>query len=172
MKFQLQFNKDVYNQQMDLLFDLAWKRKKEYYRNSQYFGFILLIIGCVLIFNRPSFFNFAIIVFGLSILIPYFYYYFKIKSVYKKLETEKAREIEASKKQNTMFWEFTETCLIMESEGFERKLNWEEFIAHLVKENNLLMFTKNYEPYILGEIEIGKENFKMIIDFVNAKISH
>ena len=172
MKFQLKFDKDVYNQQMDLLFDLAWKRKKEFYRNSQYFGFILLIIGCALIFERPSFFNFAIIIFGLSILIPYFYYYFKIKSIYKKLETEKAIQIEAAKKHNTIFWEFTETCLIMESEELKKKLNWEEFIIHLVKENNLLMITKSYEPYVLGETEVGKDNFKMIVDFVNAKISH
>ena len=157
---------------MDLLFDLAWKRKTEYYKNSHYFGFILLVIGAFLIFERPSFFGFAILIFSLGILIPYFYYYFKVKSLYRKLETEKALEIEASKNQNLVFWEFTETCLIMESEGNQRKLNWEDFVTQLVKENNLFMFTKENEPIILGEVEVGKDNFKMIVDFVGAKICH
>jgi predicted membrane protein len=157
---------------MDLLFDLAWKRKTEYYKNSHYFGFILFVIGAFLIFERPSFFGFAVLIFSLGILIPYFYYYFKIKSLYRKLETEKALEIEASKNLNLVFWEFTETCLIMESEGKQRKLNWEDFVAQLVKEDNLFMFTTENEPLALGEVEVGKENFKMIVDFVGAKICH
>ncbi|MCD9573830.1 hypothetical protein [Flavobacterium soyae] len=41
MKFELEFDKDVYNKQMDLLFDLNWKKKKDYYKNSQYLGLIL-----------------------------------------------------------------------------------------------------------------------------------
>lgn len=157
---------------MDLLFDLAWKRKTEYYKNSHYFGFMLLIISAFLTFERPSFFGFVILIFGLGILIPYFYYYFKIKSLYRKLETEKAREIEISKNQNLVFWEFTETSLIMVSEGNQRKLNWEDFIIQLVKENNLLMITKENEPIIIGEVEVGKDNFKMIVDFVGVKICH
>jgi hypothetical protein len=172
MKIELKFDVDIYNKQMDLLFDLAWKRKTEYYRNSHYLGFILLLIAIFLFVERPSFFAFAILIFSLGILIPYFYYYFKIKSLYKKLETEKAMEIEALKKQNLVFCEFTETCLIMESEGQQRKWNWEDFVAQLVKEDNLFMFTKENEPIILGELEVGKDNFKMIVDFVDAKICH
>ncbi|MCK8143430.1 hypothetical protein MW871_16180 [Flavobacterium sp. I-SCBP12n] len=58
MKFEIQYDKDIYNKQMDLLFDLACKPKKEYYKNSQYLGFVLLIIGSILFFDRPSFFCF------------------------------------------------------------------------------------------------------------------
>ena len=32
MKFELYFDKDIYNKQMDLLSDLAWKDKIAYYK--------------------------------------------------------------------------------------------------------------------------------------------
>jgi len=155
---------------MDLLFDLAWKRKTEYYKNSHYFGFTLLVVSAFLIFERQLFFGFTVLIPSLSILIPYFYYYFRTKSLYKKLESAKSLEIETLKTENLVCWEFTELCLVMESEGKRRKLNWEDFATHLVKENNLFMFTRENEPLILGEVEVGKDNFKMIVDFVSTKI--
>jgi hypothetical protein len=51
MRFEIEFDKDIYNKQMDLLFDLAWKRKKDYYKNAQYSGVILIFIGVLLIFT-------------------------------------------------------------------------------------------------------------------------
>jgi hypothetical protein len=172
MKFNLKFDVEVYNKQMDLLFNLAWKKKKEYYKNSHYLGFILLIITVILILDRPSFFYFGIAFFSLGILIPYFYYYFKIKSQYKKIETAKALEIEMLQNQNEISWEFTNSSLIMRSSQGERELNWNEFLTHFEKEDNLFMITKTYEPFILGKIEVGKDNFKVIVDFVSTKISH
>ena len=53
-----------------------------------------------------------------------------------------------------------------------RELNWKEFLIYIIKEDNLVMFTKDYEPFILSEIEVGKDNFKKIIDFISKKISN
>lgn len=173
MKFELKFDTQIYNKQMDLLFELVWQKKKVYYRNSQYFGFFLLIIVIIiLIFDKPSLFSLAIIVFSLGILIPYYYYFFKIKSDFKKLEIIKTSEIKKVNEQNSTFWEFTEKSLILENSEDLRELNWKEFLIYIIKEDNLVMFTKDYEPFILSEIEVGKDNFKKIIDFISKKISN
>jgi predicted membrane protein len=170
MKFELVFNKEIYNQQMNLLFDLAWKRKILYYKNSQYLGSILIFIGVIMIFNRPSLFGFVLIVFGLSILIPFVYYYFKIKSDYKKIDLAKIKESEINEDLKDFIFEFTERSFIMNAGKHSISIDWEEFLMYLVKENNLILITKDYQPYILGEIEVGRVNFQKIILFVKEKI--
>jgi len=170
MKFELVFNKEIYNQQMNLLFDLAWKRKILYYKNSQYLGSILIFIGVVMIFNRPSLFGFVLILFGLSNLIPFVYYYFKIKSDYKKIDLAKIKESEINEDLKDFIFEFTERSFIMNAGKHSISIDWEEFLMYLVKENNLILITKGYQPYILGEIEVGRVNFQKIISFVKEKI--
>ena len=159
MKFELVFNKEIYNQQMDLLFDLAWKRKILYYKNSQYLGSILIFIGVVMIFNRPSLFGFILILFGLLNLIPFVYYYFKIKSNYKKIDLAKIKESKINEDLKDFIFEFTERSFIMNAGKHSISIDWEEFLMYLVKENNLILITKDYQPYILGEIEVGRINF-------------
>ncbi|REG98999.1 hypothetical protein [Flavobacterium aquicola] len=171
MKFELKFDENIYRNQMDLLRDLAWKDKIAYYKNSHFLGIILLIIGSLLFFDRPSFFGFVLIIFGLGILIPYFYYYFKIKSSYKGFEEVKTKEIEACQNIATFTWEFTEQGLISKVQDNERMLEWKEFITYLIKENNLFLITEKYEPMILGETEVGEENFKKILDFVEKRVT-
>lgn len=171
MKFELKFDENVYRNQMDLLRDLAWKDKIAYYKNSHFLGITLLLIGCILFFARPNFFGFVFIFFGLGILIPYFYYYFKIKFSYKVFEEVKTKEIEASQNLTTFTWEFIEQGLITKVKDNERMFEWKEFIMYLIKENNLLLITENHEPLILGEIEVGEENFKKILDFLEKKVT-
>jgi Ca2+/Na+ antiporter len=170
MKFELEFDKEIYRKQMDLLFDMAWKEKIAYYKNSHFLGLSLVIIGYILIRDRPSFFGVGFIILGLGILIPYLYYYFKIKSSYREIENAKTKEIEANQNLTTCSWEFTEEALITKIENEERLFNWKEFIAYFIRENNLLLITEKYEPMILGETEVGEENFKRIIDFVEKRI--
>ncbi|MEM0576881.1 hypothetical protein [Flavobacterium polysaccharolyticum] len=168
MKFELKFDEDIFRNQMDLLRDLAWKDKIVYYKNSHFLGIFLFIIGCMLFYERPNLLGITFIIFSLGILIPYIYYYFKIKSSYKGFEAAKIKEIEANK--NLIFhWEFTEQCLIEKVLDYERVFNWDDFIVYLIRDNNLLLITKNHESMILGEVEVGKENFEEIIDFVEKR---
>jgi hypothetical protein len=169
MRFELIFDKDIYNTQMDVLFDLAWKRKVSYYKNSQYFGAILIFIGVVMICNRPNLFGFALIFFGLSNLIPFIYYYFKIKSTYKKFDLAKIKECEINE-ESTHVFEFTEKSLITNDGKHSICFDWNEFKMYLIEEGNLILITKNHEPLILGENEVGKENFQRIISFIEKKI--
>ena len=159
MRFELVFDKDIYNAQMDVLFDLAWKRKVSYYKNSQYLGAFLIFIGVLMICNRSNLFGFVLILLGLSNLIPFVYYYFKIKSNYKKFDLARIKECEINEYPTHVF-EFTEKSLITNDSKHSISIDWEEFLMYLVKENNLILITKVYQSYILGEIEIGEENFK------------
>lgn len=172
MKFEISFNKDIYNKQMDLLFDLAWKRKKSYYKNSQYLGVALIIIGVLLIFNRPNIFGigYVFLFFGLYNFLPFVYYYFKMKNEYKKLREAKIKEIENLKCFKNSSFELNDNSLIITVEEKSKTINWEEFIIYLIKEENLILITKEYEPYILGKVEVGEVNFKNIISFISNKI--
>jgi len=171
MKFELYFDKDIYNKQMDLLSDLAWKDKIAYYKNSQYFGILLTIIGIAMIYSRPNIFGigYVFVFFGLSNLMPFIYYYFKIRSFYKRIEDVKVREINDFHYMKYMNLEFTENALIATSGDHFNLIEWSEFIHYIVKKNNLILITRDYEPLILGEIEVGSENFEEIISFVKAK---
>lgn len=171
MKYELVFDKDIYNNQMDLLFELAWKDKIAYYKNSQYFGILLTIIGIAMIYNRPNIFGigYVFVFFGLSNLIPFIYYYLKIRSFYKRMEDAKVKEINDFHYMKYMNLEFTENALIATSGDHFNLIQWSEFIHYIVKENNLILITKDYEPLILSEIEVGSENFEEIISFVKAK---
>ncbi|CAC9976936.1 hypothetical protein [Flavobacterium panici] len=171
MKFELEFDKDIYNKQMDLLFDLNWKKKKDYYKNSQYLGLVLIIIGIALIYKRPNIFGigYVFVFFGLTNLIPFIYYYFKIRFFYKRMEDVKVKEINDFHYLKYMNLEFTENALIATSGEHFNLIQWSELIHYIIKENNLILITKNYEPLILGEIEVGSENFEKIIAFVKVK---
>ena len=172
MKFDLTFDKDIYNKQMDLLFDIAYKNKIAYYKNAQYLGLILLIIGSFMIFKRPNIFGvgYLFVFFGLSNLSPFLYYYFKIRSAYKKIENLKAYEIEAFYKSQNIQWEFTEKALVINQDNHVKSLDWNEFKIFMVKEDNLILITNVNQPFILGEVEIGSENFQLIKSFVETKI--
>ena len=170
MRFELVFDKDIYNKQMDLLFDLAWKRKASYYKNSQYFGAFLIFIGVAMIYNRPNLFGFTFIIFGLSNLLPFVYYYFKIKTVYKKFDVAKIKEVEINNDFKNFVFDFTDKSLITSDSKHFRSIDWKEFKTYLIEEKNLILITKDYHPYILTEIEVGEENFQKIISFIEQKI--
>ena len=172
MKFDLEFDKDIYNKQMDLLFDLAWKKKKDYYKNSQYLGVVLIFIGVAMIYKRPNIigFGYALLFFGLSNLIPFCYYYFRIKSNFKKMGILRSKEIEINENLKKFSFEFTEKAFIMSAGEHTKSVDWEHFLMCLVKNNNLILIAKDYQFYVLDEIEVGNENFQRIISFVKTKI--
>ncbi|EJL60337.1 hypothetical protein [Flavobacterium sp. CF136] len=58
----------------------------------------------------------------------------------------------------------------MNVENQAKTILWEEFVTCLIKEDNVILITKDYQPYILGESEVGEENFQKIISFVETKM--
>lgn len=173
MKFKISFDENIYNKQMDLLFDIAWQRKKDYYKNSQYLGIVLIVIGILLILKRPNIFGigYMFLFFGLSNFMPFVYYSFKIKKEYKKLNTAKIEEIEILKQYQDVSLELNDEAWIITAEGNSKRVNWDEFVTWVVKEENLIIITKDYMPYILGMAEVGSVHFEEITSFVKTKVN-
>lgn len=172
MKFEVQFDEGIYNKQMDLLFDLAYKNKISYYKNAQYLGAILITLGVFLIYSRPNIFGlgYVFIIFGFSNLLPFIYYYFKIKSNYKKFDIAKSKEIESNEVVEKFNLEFTDKSFIINSGRDLKSIDWTEFILCLIKEENLFLITKDHDPYIIGKIEVGEVGFDKIVAFIKQKI--
>jgi hypothetical protein len=172
MKYELIFNKEIYNKQMDLLFDLAWKKKISYYKKSQYVAVFLMFVGLALIYERPNIFGvgYLSVFFGLSLLLPFTYYYLKIRSAYKNKEISRKKDHNLSIKEEKITLELTEKSMIFSVEDFDTILDWNGFATYLVKEDNLILITKADQPYIVGENEVGHENFQQILSFVEGKL--
>ncbi|MEN2415921.1 hypothetical protein [Flavobacterium mesophilum] len=168
MKFELTFNKEIYNKQLQLLFDLTLGKKIIYYKNSQYLGLFLLTIGIVLILIYPNKLGvgYLFVVFVVFNIVPFIYYYFKLKS-FKNARVQAVAQLSSFENIN---WEFTESSLVENYDKFSKVVSWEEFVYWVVKEGTLIMITRDFYPYILSEAEIGIESFQEIRSFVKTKI--
>jgi hypothetical protein len=170
MKFEIKFDEEIYKKQILLLCELAYGKEITFYKNSNYLGFVLLFIGSILIYKRPSFFGVAILIFALGNLVPYYIKFFKRKSLLKRLEKEKKEIIKVYNQNPITKWEFLEKTFNFSDFSGSTILDWEDFRAYKIIDETIFMFTKVDNPYILSKIEVGKENFEKIIELLKDKI--
>ncbi|MCO6164067.1 hypothetical protein [Flavobacterium sp. NRK F7] len=169
MKLELNFNESIYRKQMELLYNSGFGKNVEYYKNSHYLGFVLLIIGICSIINGQNF-GYALIVFALGVLIPYFIFYFKNRKVLKNLVFEQDNIVSIYTQNPKVILEFTETEFKYKDYNNERDFNWTDFLTYNIIEDNIFLFTKNYEPYIIGKEEAGEENYENILLLIESKL--
>lgn len=169
MKLELNFNESIYRKQMELLYNSGFGKNVEYYKNSHYLGFVLLIIGICSIINGQNF-GYALIVFALGVLIPYFIFYFKNRKVLKNLVFEQDNIVSIYTQNPKVILEFTETDFKYKDYNNERDFNWADFLTYNIIEDNIFLFTKNYEPYIIGKEEAGEENYENILLLIESKL--
>lgn len=171
MKLELNFNESIYREQMKLLYDSGLGKNLEYYKNSHYLGFVLLISGIWSINDKQNF-GYALLVFALGILIPYFILYFKNKKKLKNLVFEQDNIVSIYTQNPKVFLELTETEFKYIDYNSERVFNWEDFLTYRIIEENIFLFTKNYEPYIIGKDEAGEDNYKNILLLIESKLNN
>lgn len=170
MKLDLHFDETIYRKQMKLLYDSAYARKLKYYKNSHYFGFTLLIIGILIIMEKRDLgYLFAIL--GVSILIPYFILHFKLVRISKKFAIEENLTISIYKEFPITTWEFLEESFKFSDYKSKKNIEWTSFLTYKVIDDNLFLFTKNFEPYILDKHEVGDKKFNKILEIVKCKIT-
>ncbi|MBF04537.1 MAG: hypothetical protein CMP76_14725 [Flavobacterium sp.] len=169
MKLELNFNESIYRKQMELLYNSGFGKNVEYYKNSHYLGFVLLIIGICSIINGQNF-GYALIVFALGVLIPYFIFYFKNRKVLKNLVFEQDNIVSIYTQNPKVILEFTETEFKYKDYNNERDFNWADFLTYNIIEDNIFLFTKNYEPYIIEKEEAGEENYENILLLIESKL--
>ena len=169
MRIELLFDEKTYREQIKILYNLAYQKKLNYYKNSHYLGFSLLIIGIFFIINSRTL-GYIFIFFGLGILIPYFIVYSKHFRMSKKLSLEQNETVLKFNENRKSIWEFTEDNLKYSDFESEKIIEWNKFSTYTVIEDNLFMFTKNFEPFIIGKSELSTENYNDIIKLVDSKI--
>ncbi len=169
MKLELNFNESIYRKQMELLYNSGFGKNVEYYKNSHYLGFILLIIGIWSINNGRNF-GYALIVFALGVLIPYFILYFKNRKNLKNLVFEQDNIVSIYTQNPKIILEFTETEFTYKDYNNERIFNWADFLAYDVIQDNIFLITKKHESYIIGKEEAGEENYENILLLIESKL--
>ncbi|WP_299215725.1 hypothetical protein [uncultured Dokdonia sp.] len=172
MKFELLFIEQIYIEQMTLNFDTAWNESLKKNKKRLIWGIPMIVLGGLIIYGKNNL-GFLFIVIGIHYLINFYDYY----SFYKKnkntffglVEAEKNEQIEANE---NYFWEFNDDYLKYKDYKYEVKIKWKAFKSARVIDKNLFIDLNNgnNSSYIIGETEIGTENFHKLIVFVTNKI--
>ena len=172
MKFEIQFNEQVYNQQMTLNFNTAWNENLKKNKKMLFSAIPIILLGALIVYGNNSF-GFLVIAFGFHYLLNvynYYSFYKKSKNIfYELVKKEKIGQTEANENS---FWEFNEDYFRYKDYKYESKIKWEAFKGSRIIEKNLFLDLNigNNSSYILGETEIGRENFLNVTEFVKNKI--
>lgn len=172
MKFEIPFNKQIYKEQMELNFNTAWKDNLQKNKKRLFYGIPIVLIGLLIAYTENCL-GFFFIGYGLHFLINFFDY----NSYYKKSKHNYFDSTESEIKGQTnanenCIWEFNEEYFRYKDYRYDGKIKWKTFQRTRVIDNNLFIdLNVGYHlSYIIGEKEVGAENFQNIIAFVKQKI--
>lgn len=169
MRLELKFDETIYRKQMNLLFEMSYGKKITYYKNSNYLGFGLIILGVLAIIGKGNI-GYAFIMFGLGMLIPYYTFHFKQKKLKRRLETEQTQIIAYYKENPNASFVFNENGIVFSDHYGNKIINWQDFHFLLEKEENIFLITKEFSPYTFGKSEVGSENYNLAINFIESKL--
>ena len=169
MKIEIPFNEDISRKQLQMLYELAMKKKAYYWRNSNYSGLIILVIGILMVSGKSNF-GYLFIFFGVILIIGFYTRYYRFNDLHKRM----FEEFESTKNmylENPLsVWEFSENALTFSMGDKSVIVDWKDFKAYTIKYNVIFMFTKTNQPFILQKDEVGDENYKKIVEIVSNKI--
>lgn len=172
MKFEIRFNSDIYLNQIELILPFIYKPYLKDARESLIVGIISTVMGISIIIGK-SYFGIVFLLMGVFYIIkafPKFQLYNQLKSTYFEKIKEKVSEVESD--HGNGIFEFKNESLKYVDKHITRDIKWSEFKGFKIKDSNLIMFLEPEKGDILviGENEIGSENYKWIIAFVKTKL--
>lgn len=169
MKLELKFDELIYRKQSDLLFEIGYGKKETYYKNSNYFGVCLTILGVLAIIGKGNI-GYIFIIMGLLLLISYYSYHFKQKKILVQLKAQQLQIISFYKDNPNASYEFNDNELVFTDYNGSTKIEWQDFHSVLEKEENIFLITKKFIPYTFGKSEIGIENYNLAVEFIESKL--
>ena len=169
MIFEIVFNEDVSRRQLEMLHDLAWRKKKNYWRNAHFLGVLLLILGIAIIYGKSGL-GYLLAFFGAVHLIGYYYIDYKSKSSQRKLFDNLEKNKSKYGEDPIAVFEFGNDEFKYIDCITETSTKWEDFKTYIQVDDVVFMITKTYQPFIFQENEVGEDNFKKIIKFISEKI--
>lgn len=171
MKIELIFEEETFRKQMKLFYQLAYGAELKYYKNAHYLGFLFSVVGILIILESRDL-GYLILFFGIIILIPYSIFYVKQYHKSKLFSSHVEKTISYFKENPKCTFEFTEELFKYLDSKSERAIKWNEFLIYKIIEDNLFMFTKTNEPFVIGKSETTEEKYKQILELVERKISN
>ncbi|AWA30997.1 hypothetical protein HYN48_13410 [Flavobacterium magnum] len=170
MIFELQFEESVYKAQMELLYELGYSKKIKYYKNSHVFALTTIILGIVIVVNKKDV-GYVFILLGLGVLIEYIIFFIKQRKLLKKHNAEQIEIIEAFTKNPSAIFEFTDDGFSYSDHKGRKIIPWSDFSSFKIYKDNIFLFTKSFESYILGKIEIGSEAYAHLLRFLESRFN-
>ncbi|MBA0885025.1 hypothetical protein [Flavobacterium undicola] len=171
MKFEIPFVENIYKNQVNLNFDLVWKKTIKKNKKTLLTSIILFLLGFLIIYGNDNL-GYILIAFSIYGFIEFY----KIHSSYKKsklnyftiTENESIKQIELNEKS---IWEFNDEYFRYKDYKYDAKINWIAFKGYRIIEDNLFLDLNvgNFSSYILSQKEVGNNHFDNIIQLVDQK---
>jgi len=174
MKFEIPFVEEIYKSQTKLNFEIAWKENLKKSRNQLFIYIPILALGVLMVSGKEN--NGYILIFmgllGITIYLNYLINYYQQKKKYFLLIDEEAKQ--ELKINFINIWEFDEDFFRIKNFKYEAKFNWIAFKGFRNIQNNIFLdLNSGYvSSYILSQEEIGVENFKNVISFLERKLNN
>lgn len=171
MKIEIDFNERIYDEQIKILYKEAYKSENAYFKNSLLFNFIIFSCSILLIINNNNLGYFLLI---LGILFSSNYVIFKIKKfrLKNKLKKESQAIKELYSKKPKAVLEITKENFYYSDFKSEKVVKWEDFESYKIIKNNLLLFSKSYDPFIFGRTELGKSNYDQLVKLIKSRCNN
>lgn len=165
MRFEVPFNERTFRSQTDLQFKMVWKEMIRHNSNRLSTALGMFVLSMVFLLTN-SYFGFLLL--GIAFHYGVNFYNFKIH--YKKEKEKYISYIEELIKKYEIhtegsIWDFKDEGFYYKDFQFEIFIKWESFWSYKKRDNNLILIPFNFvnQGYILGEQEIGKENFLEVL---------
>ncbi|ULC58413.1 hypothetical protein MBM09_10815 [Flaviramulus sp. BrNp1-15] len=172
MKFEIPFEEQIYKEQMTLNFNTTWSKNLKKNNKRLIWAIPFILLGGLIIYGE-NYLGFLFIAIGIHYLINFYdYYSYHKKSKAKFFELIEMEIIGQKNANENCIWEFNEDHFRYKDYKYEAKIKWEAFKSNRIIDKNIFLDLNvgNNSSYVLGEIEIGTENFIKVTEFVKNKI--
>jgi hypothetical protein len=121
--------------------------------------------------KSPGYFSLSLGLFYLFNALHFYWYYFKTSKKLKKVCHDMVLLREEHKDTSTR--RFQSEAFGYEGMLYDYSIKWEAFKGYKVIEENLfLQFTESIDQsFMIGEVEIGQQQFAEVIAFVKGKLN-
>lgn len=174
MKFEISFDEAIFKEKMKLKFDLVWKKKLKNIWTCLLVLIPSLLIASIFLITGKGGKQLYVLIFisSLGVVFNIFFlrlYYMQKKKYFNKLNNEVKNALEI--KINDI-WEFDNEYFKITTNKFESKIKWDRFegFREIEKSIFLDLNTVSYSSYILSKKEIGEDNYKKTILFLEQKL--
>lgn len=172
MTFNLPFKEDISRRQLNINFELVWKKTLKNYKRNLLISLGGIIVGSLIVYGKGNV-GFVFIAIGFYGIFEFY----KIRVTYSRSKRNYLEAInkvveEQLKSGENSIWEFNEDYFGYKDYKFDLKIKWQGFSGFRVIEGNLFLDVVNHQllSYILGKEEIGGEQFENLLQFIETKL--